>query len=43
MDTTSLEDWNKAHETKAFKEEFFPQWFSKEKGCVTGRFDESIT
>jgi hypothetical protein len=29
MDTTSMEDWNKAHETKAFKEEFFPQWFSK--------------
>jgi len=29
MDVTSLEDWNKAHETEAFKEEFFPQWFSK--------------
>jgi hypothetical protein len=29
MDVTSLEAWNKAHETKAFKEEFFPQWFSK--------------
>jgi hypothetical protein len=29
MDVTSLEAWSKAHETKAFKEEFFPQWFSK--------------
>ncbi|MBW1722177.1 MAG: hypothetical protein JRH13_06615 [Deltaproteobacteria bacterium] len=29
MDVTSLEDWKEAHETKAFKEEFFPQWFSK--------------
>ena len=29
MDMTSLEEWGKAHETKAFKEEFFPQWFSK--------------
>jgi hypothetical protein len=29
LDATSLEEWNKAHETKAFKEEFFPQWFSK--------------
>ena len=29
MDVTSLEDWNKAHETKDFKEDFFPQWFSK--------------
>ncbi|MBW2066251.1 MAG: hypothetical protein JRJ03_15160 [Deltaproteobacteria bacterium] len=29
MDVTSLEEWGKARETKAFKEEFFPQWFSK--------------
>jgi hypothetical protein len=29
MDVTGLEEWGKAHETKAFKEEFFPQWFSK--------------
>ncbi|MGD8387244.1 MAG: hypothetical protein PVG49_08875 [Desulfobacteraceae bacterium] len=29
MDVTSLEDWQEAHEGKAFKEEFFPQWFSK--------------
>lgn len=29
MDVTSLEEWGRAHETKAFKEEFFPQWFSK--------------
>ena len=29
LDATSLEDWGKARETTAFKEEFFPQWFSK--------------
>ena len=29
VDLTSLDEWNKSHDTKAFKEEFFPQWFSK--------------
>lgn len=29
MDVSGLEDWKEAHETTAFKEEFFPQWFSK--------------
>ncbi len=29
MDVTSMDEWGKAHETKKFKEEFFPQWFSK--------------
>jgi hypothetical protein len=29
MDATSPEDWAKARESKAFKEEFFPQWFAK--------------
>ena len=29
LDITSLEDWGKARESNAFKEEFFPQWFSK--------------
>ena len=29
LDVTSLEDWGKARESKAYKEEFFPQWFSK--------------
>ena len=29
LDITSLEDWDRARETKEFKEEFFPQWFSK--------------
>jgi hypothetical protein len=29
MDVTGLDEWGKAHETTAFKEEFFPQWFSK--------------
>jgi hypothetical protein len=29
MDLTSLEEWNKSHDSKAFKDEFFPQWFSK--------------
>jgi hypothetical protein len=29
MDVTNLDEWGKAHETKEFKEDFFPQWFSK--------------
>jgi len=29
LDTTSLEEWAKSRESKAFKDEFFPQWFSK--------------
>jgi hypothetical protein len=29
LDVTSIEEWGKARESKAFKEEFFPQWFSK--------------
>ena len=29
LDSTSLEDWNKDRNSKTFKEEFFPQWFSK--------------
>jgi hypothetical protein len=29
LDAASQEDWNKARESKKFKEEFFPQWFSK--------------
>jgi len=29
MDLSSLEDWHKDAATAAFKEEFFPQWFSK--------------
>jgi hypothetical protein len=29
MDVTGLEEWGKAHETKAFNEKFLPQWFSK--------------
>jgi hypothetical protein len=29
LDATSLEDWGKARESQAYKEEFFPQWFSK--------------
>jgi hypothetical protein len=29
LDASSLEDLEKAKGTKAFKEEFFPQWFSK--------------
>ena len=29
MDLSSLEDWKKDTTTKAFKDEFFPQWFSK--------------
>ena len=29
LDVSTQEDWDKARETKAFKEEFFPQWFTK--------------
>ena len=29
LDIESLEGWGKDRESKAFKEEFFPQWFSK--------------
>ena len=29
LDLSNLEDWGKARESKAYKEEFFPQWFSK--------------
>jgi hypothetical protein len=29
LDASSLEAWDKARDSKAFKEEFFPQWFSK--------------
>jgi hypothetical protein len=29
MDLSSLENWKADTETKAFKEDFFPQWFSK--------------
>ena len=29
LDIESLEGWNKDRESKAFEEEFFPQWFSK--------------
>lgn len=29
LDSTSLEDWNQDRNSKTFKEEFFPQWFSK--------------
>jgi hypothetical protein len=29
LDATSLEEWGKSRESKVFKEEFFPQWFSK--------------
>jgi hypothetical protein len=29
VDVTSLEEWQKDTESKAFKEEFFPQWFSR--------------
>ena len=28
MDLSSHEEWKKDTETKAFREEFFPQWFS---------------
>lgn len=29
VDVSSLEEWQKDTESKAFKEEFFPQWFSR--------------
>jgi hypothetical protein len=29
MDLTGLDDWKKDTATKTFREEFFPQWFSK--------------
>jgi hypothetical protein len=29
VDSTSLEAWNTDRNSKTFKEEFFPQWFSK--------------
>ena len=29
LDVASLEEWEKSRESKAFKDEFFPQWFSK--------------
>ncbi len=29
LDAASQEDWDKARESKEFKEEFFPQWFSQ--------------
>jgi len=29
LDSTSQEELEKAKDTKSFKEEFFPQWFSK--------------
>jgi hypothetical protein len=29
LDATSLEEWGKSRESKVYKEEFFPQWFSK--------------
>jgi hypothetical protein len=29
VDVTSLEEWQKNAESKAFKEDFFPQWFSR--------------
>ena len=28
LDSTSLEAWNRDRNTKTFKEDFFPQWFS---------------
>jgi hypothetical protein len=28
LDVTSQEDWDKARDSKRFKEDFFPQWFS---------------
>jgi len=28
LDATSLEEWGKSRDGKAFKEEFFPQWFA---------------
>ncbi len=29
LDPTSLEEWGKDRESSKYKEEFFPQWFSK--------------
>ena len=29
LDATNMEEFKKAKESKAFKDEFFPQWFSK--------------
>lgn len=29
LESTSLQDWDKDRNSKTFKEEFFPQWFSK--------------
>lgn len=29
LDSTSLEEWNQDRNSKTFKEDFFPQWFSK--------------
>lgn len=29
LDSTSLEEWDKDRNSKTFKDEFFPQWFSK--------------
>jgi hypothetical protein len=29
VDLTSLEEWANSRESKAFKDDFFPQWFSK--------------
>jgi hypothetical protein len=32
VDVSSPEEWKKSQESKAFKDEFFPQWFSKWAG-----------
>jgi hypothetical protein len=29
LDVSNPEEWEKSKESKAFKDEFFPQWFSK--------------
>jgi hypothetical protein len=29
LDVTNPEEWGKSRESEAFKDEFFPQWFSK--------------
>jgi hypothetical protein len=29
VDVDNLEEWQKSSESKAFKEDFFPQWFTK--------------
>jgi hypothetical protein len=29
LDAVSQEEWDRYRDTKAFKEDFFPQWFSK--------------